>query len=404
MEAIKIGSVISELRKRLGWTQKDLAERLNVSSKTVSKWESGHGFPEITQFPVIAELFGVTVDYLMTGNRKGITVAGTILLDLVKTVSEYPELGKLTSIKSVIPAVGGAVPNVAINLAKIDRSLPISVIGRVGDDEHGHFVEAQMKKYGINTQELIYSDMPTGFTDVISLSGGERTFFSLSGANDGFSPEDINISALSCKILHIGYIMLLKIFDSPDNEYETVMARFLHSAREKGIKTSFDVVTNANANFADAIIPALKYCDYCIINELECCGIWGIDPYEGNGTSLNIPILKEAMKRTADIGIHEKLIVHSKELGICYDVKTEEFTVVPSLKLPVDLLKGSTGAGDAYCAGCLYGLYNGYSDEQMLRLASGTAACSLFAENSVDGMRDKKGIEEIIEKYGVDRL
>lgn len=62
-----IGKTIATLRKSKGWTQVELAERLNVSDKAVSKWESEGGLPEITQFPILAKLFDVSIDYLMTG-------------------------------------------------------------------------------------------------------------------------------------------------------------------------------------------------------------------------------------------------------------------------------------------------------------------------------------------------
>ena len=65
--AHSIGKTISELRKAKGWTQVELAEKLGVSDKAVSKWESEGGFPELTQFPVLASLFDVSIDYLMTG-------------------------------------------------------------------------------------------------------------------------------------------------------------------------------------------------------------------------------------------------------------------------------------------------------------------------------------------------
>lgn len=67
--AHSIGKTISELRKAKGWTQVELAEKLGVSDKAVSKWESEGGFPEITQFPVLASLFDVSIDFLMTGTR-----------------------------------------------------------------------------------------------------------------------------------------------------------------------------------------------------------------------------------------------------------------------------------------------------------------------------------------------
>lgn len=62
-----IGETIAALRKSKGWTQIELAKRLNVTDKTVSKWESKRGLPEIEQFPILAKLFDVSIDYLMTG-------------------------------------------------------------------------------------------------------------------------------------------------------------------------------------------------------------------------------------------------------------------------------------------------------------------------------------------------
>ncbi len=67
--AHSIGKTIASLRKTKGWTQIELAEKLNVSDKAVSKWESEGGFPEITQLPVLAEIFDVSIDYLMTGKE-----------------------------------------------------------------------------------------------------------------------------------------------------------------------------------------------------------------------------------------------------------------------------------------------------------------------------------------------
>ena len=134
MERKTTGSFLSALRKANGMTQQEVADKLNVSNKTVSKWESGNGYPEITQFPVLAEIFGVTVDYLITGERRGIILAGNILADIVKRIDCYPKMGMLSNILSVSRAVGGCVPNVGIDLAKIDRSIPITAMGRIGDD------------------------------------------------------------------------------------------------------------------------------------------------------------------------------------------------------------------------------------------------------------------------------
>lgn len=69
MERKTIGSFIAVLRKANGLTQKDLAEKLNVSDKTVSRRERDEGMPELPLIPVIAEIFGVTSDELLRGER-----------------------------------------------------------------------------------------------------------------------------------------------------------------------------------------------------------------------------------------------------------------------------------------------------------------------------------------------
>ena len=68
MDAKKTGKIISTKRKEKGLTQIQLAEILNVSNRTVSKWENGDGFPDITLLPAITEALGITIDELLTGN------------------------------------------------------------------------------------------------------------------------------------------------------------------------------------------------------------------------------------------------------------------------------------------------------------------------------------------------
>lgn len=400
MDAKSIGYTIAALRRRQKMTQSELAQRLKVSDKTVSKWENGLGYPEVTQFPALAELFGVSIDYIMTGERKGIALAGNILTDLVKTIDEYPRPGMLSSIRSVSRSVGGCVPNVGIDLAKIDRSLPLSAIGRVGDDEYGRYVLTQLACHGIDTGRVrISPTAPTSFSDVMSLRTGERTFFHARGANAEFSPEDVDLSSLGCRLLHIGYLLLLDRFDAPDPDHGTVMAGFLHDVQARGIKTSVDMVSDSTADYGKTVLPALRYCNYAIVNEVECCTAFGLSPTKADGTP-NEDDIRRAMEGMAAAGVADKVIVHAKPIGYCLDVKSGRFTAVPSLAFPRELIRGSVGAGDAFCAGCLYGLYNGFDDERLLRFAAAAAAASLTEENAVDGMRPRDELIDMIERYG----
>ncbi len=67
MDTMKTGSYLAALRKGTGMTQQEAADRLGVSNKTISKWESGGGFPDISILPALAELYGVTADDILAG-------------------------------------------------------------------------------------------------------------------------------------------------------------------------------------------------------------------------------------------------------------------------------------------------------------------------------------------------
>lgn len=70
MDNIKIGKLIAECRREKGLTQKQLADELNLSNKTISKWESGSGSPDISNLSEVAKVLGITVDELLNGERK----------------------------------------------------------------------------------------------------------------------------------------------------------------------------------------------------------------------------------------------------------------------------------------------------------------------------------------------
>ncbi len=67
MDQVRIGRFIAEERKKKCWTQKQLAEKLNISDKTVSKWECGNGFPEVSLLLPLCDELGITVNDLLSG-------------------------------------------------------------------------------------------------------------------------------------------------------------------------------------------------------------------------------------------------------------------------------------------------------------------------------------------------
>ena len=62
MDLSKNGKLLRDLRKEKGMTQKQLADKLGVVPKTVSKWETGHGFPDVATLPTLADILGVRLE------------------------------------------------------------------------------------------------------------------------------------------------------------------------------------------------------------------------------------------------------------------------------------------------------------------------------------------------------
>ena len=208
----------------------------------------------------------------------GIIVAGNLIVDLLKKIDIYPDANKLTTIRSVSRSTGGLVNNCAVDFARIDPTLPLKAVGRVGDDEYGEFIFENLRRYENIDTSAIKVEGQTSFTDVMYDSERRtRTYFQFRGANADLDIGDFDFDRLDGAILHVGYILLLDRLDEPDPEYGTRMARLLATAKSRGIKTSVDVVSEESDRYQTIVRPSLKYLDYCIINEIEAGKITGIN-------------------------------------------------------------------------------------------------------------------------------
>ncbi len=315
--------------------------------------------------------------------QSGILIAGTILVDRIKQISEYPKAGELTKIQKISPAVGGCVPNVAVDIKVIDKGIDVYACGKVGDDDDGAFVIKTLANYGVNTDNVcVDKEQTTSFTDVMSVNGGERTFFTYAGASAVFGDKDIPCDFANVKMLHLGYFLLLDKVDNGDG------VAILKRAKEKGVMTSIDLVSE-NSNRYNVVIPCLKYTDNLIVNEIEAGKLTGIEPKTEN--------LKDICQKLMELGVRERVIIHLPNCGVCYS--KNGFTFVPSLDLPNGYIKGSTGAGDAFCAGSLVGIYNGMTDKEILEFGSMCAAVSLREADAIGGLMDKKQIVEFCSKF-----
>jgi len=329
--------------------------------------------------------------------NKRIAVAGNMLVDTIYSIERYPKLGELTTIDdNIMKATGGAVCNNIVNLAKLDPTLQLTALGVIGNDQNGKFIEETLNLYKNIDLSLIEHEGITSFTAVMSEKvSKERTFFQFRGSNAKFSERHIDWEKLNnVKILHIGYILLLDELDEVDEIYGTKMARLLANAQQRGIETSIDVVSDAGNRFKKVVPPALKYTDYCIINELEAEQTVGIKLRDENGIIEEniLPVLKLIKK----LGVAKWAVIHSPEGGYGLDCETGEFVKQESLHLPNGFIMGTTGAGDAFCSGVLYGAYKDKPLLESIELGISCAACSLSKVGASDGVRS---MEETVDLY-----
>lgn len=314
--------------------------------------------------------------------KKGIAIAGTILVDSINEISSYPNSGELTKIKSVQKSVGGCVPNVAIDLKCISPGLIVKAVGKIGHDENGEYVKNILSQNGVDIKHVVEGNDKTSFTEVMSVTGGQRTFFTYAGASADFGVTDIDLDELNIKMLHLGYFLLLDKIDNGDGE------KILKAAKDKGIKTSIDLVSE-NSNRYSLVLPCLKYVDNLIINEAEAGALTGIEPKKENLISI--------AQKLKEYGVSERVIIHTPDFGIC--LSEEGIEVVPSYELPDQFIVGTTGAGDAFCAGALWGIYQGETDRGILEFASAAAVAALSRADATSGLCAESEIKELCKGF-----
>ena len=180
--------------------------------------------------------------------KKGICCAGNMIVDITYPIETWPKQNELTHItEGIKQSTGGSVCNTISDLARLDPQLPLVASGFAGHDAEGDFVLQEMGKYKNIDLSMVKRNGRTSFTAVMSNNQTkERTFFQHAGANAYYGEDDIDWDKLDVDIFHIGYILLLPHLDEPDAEYGTKMARLLHRAQKAGMKTSIDVVSEAD--------------------------------------------------------------------------------------------------------------------------------------------------------------
>lgn len=317
--------------------------------------------------------------------RRGIVVAGSLIADVYYRIDTYPKEGQLANMSETEWHVGGT-GNMIQDLAKLAPEIPLEISALIGNDDRGNMVMEKLSCYPNVHLEHIKRKGKTPVTFVMNAQdSGERTFFFSPAACDEYGMEDIDWGKLKGSIFHLEYILIMAKVDEEDAEYGTHGARMLHEAKKRGMETSIDVVSRPREGARKIVASALRYTDYCSVNEVEAEVATGID-LTSSEEALKAGA-ESALRKLKELGVAKWAVIHSPKRSYGLDCETDQYIVVPSLKLPDGFIKGNNGAGDAYCSGILYGAQRGDGLEEAMKLATACAACSLSEESGSGGMR-----------------
>lgn len=315
-------------------------------------------------------------------------------------IDVYPQRESLANISSQSTGTGGSPYNVLVDLAKLGAEFPLSAAGLVGKDALGEAILQDCQKNKIDTRFLkMTSEAPTSYTDVMTeTKGGKRTFFHLRGANALWKGAELDFSKTKARLFHLGYLLLLDALDESDAKYGTKAARLLAAAQEAGLKTSVDVVSEDSDRFAKVVTPALKYVDYCVLNEIEAGKTAGFKIRQADG-KLDTVSLRHAAGALLQKGVRELVVIHFPEGAFARTRKGEDVWQ-PSLKLPAKAIAGTAGAGDAFCAGTLMGFHEDWELKRCLETGVAVAAASLSDPTCTNGVKPLAACLALAKKYG----
>jgi len=320
--------------------------------------------------------------------RRGILCAGSILVDVNKTLDRYPEEERIAFIEAESTDSGGPGFNIAVDLSRLGAPFPVELAGVVGDDAHGALVREICARAGIGTAGLrSLAGARTSHTDVmIARESGRRTFFHDQGANALLTPEHVDLSRTSARILHLGAPGLHAALDRarPDGRGGNGWAELLTRARAAGLRTNMELVSVEPARQRELAMPCLPLLDTLVINELEAGALAELETHAG-GTA-DPARAEAAARRLLELGVRELAVVHFPE-GCVAAARGGRTYRQGAVRVPHEDVKSTNGAGDAFAAGVMLGVHEGWAVERCLEAGVCVAAVSLQAYSTSGAIR-----------------
>lgn len=306
-------------------------------------------------------------------------ILGGIIEDRYIRVNNYPDVGTDALIHKAFQIPGGCSINVSKTLHNLGSSNYI--LSALGDDESGHRIENYLKDNSFRT-ECIHQlkNATTGYCYNIVDDTGERTFMTYKGCESNFNHDYIpDLIKDEIGVIYVtGYFLLNK---KAVNDIIT----FLQIMKTNGVLIMFDPGALIKNVDKDSLVTVLKLADIVVPNDKELnkieefLKISSFPPWWLDGNENRSLIIKKGGKGTTIASFKSDAVVYEE---------------IASSK--VDVID-STGAGDSFAGGVLYGLLNGYSLTKSVEIGS---ACGAITTTFMEPHGDftLKDIEVLITK------
>ena len=300
---------------------------------------------------------------------------GALNVDRLCQVNQFAPTDGETFIYNETKTCGGSASNTVIATAKL--GLNVGYIGKIGTDSNGQMMKEYLETNGVNTDNLIESEGETGEVIGFVDNDGNRKLYVTPKINDKIHNEEINREyILNSKLLHLTSFVGL----NPEDPSINTQFELLEEIHDK-ITIAFDpgmLYVNREKEFMDRLI---SYTDILLINENELL----ITTQEND--------FRKAVEKIAPKV--EILVVKRSTEGSFIKRDDEEYSIGIFGVDTVD----TTGAGDAYNAGFLYGYIKGYSLEESGIIGSYVAAQSTTQTGATEAIPSiqEMDIPEIIQ-------
>jgi ribokinase len=302
---------------------------------------------------------------------------GALNLDNIYQVEHILDDGE-TVIKDFACFPGGSAANTICGLAKLGVST--GFIGAVGDDAEGRLLLRDFQKLKVDTSRIrVKPGVSTGSTVCLSDKTGQRSIYVLPGANNHLTVDDLDIDYVNqAKWLHISSFV-----------DEAQLKLLLESMNRLGtsVKVSFSPGALYAARGLEALKAIISRTHILIVNSSEMRQLTGDDITGGAEICLDYGC------KVVAVTLGEGAVCQSVEAP-CYLMSAENEYLVESVTKDGLTAADTTGAGDAFAAGFLFGMLKGKSLEECGQLGSAVARCSIAKVGARQGLPNLKELSQ----------